>query len=164
LNEVIPAGRGRLDVAMSVALVLQTAMLHIIRTSSRPGLVALLVIFGLLLDNTWVSAHTHTPADAEAHAAFHGVTHAHHDLVVGGGGHLHHRHTGIHPIAGHPLEETEGTSAARRGTIGDDLGDLHAVRPIGFAFVGRALAPIPASRGPTLLARKLRAFLQVFRI
>jgi hypothetical protein len=149
---------------MPFALVHQTVMLHTIRMSSRPGFVALLLLLGLLLSNTWLSAHTHTQADAEAHAAFHGVTLASHGLVVEGDGHLHHRHSGNDPIAGHPLEKTPSKSAARRGEIGDDPSLPEFVRSVGFAFVGATIGPIPASRGPTLLARKLRAFLQVFLI
>jgi hypothetical protein len=148
---------------MPLVLVVQTSMPNAIRmANTRPGLIALLVILGLLLNNTWVSAHTHAPADAEAHAAFHGATRARHDLVVEGAGHRH--HPGANPIAGHPLEETGGNTAARRGEIDDDLGDLKVVQPVGIAFVGATRAPIPSSRGPTLLARKLRAFLQVFLI
>lgn len=144
--------------------VLQTSMLQTIRmVNTRPGLIALLVIPGLLFNNTWVSAHTHAPADARAHAAFHGVTLARHELVVEGPVHRHH-HIGANPIAGHPLEETGGDTAARRGEFGDELGDLTVVRPVGFALVGATLAPIPSSRGPTFLGRKLRAFLQVFLI
>lgn len=147
---------------MPFVLLLQTSLPHTTRMAiTGPGFIAVLAILGLLLDNTWASAHEHPPSDTGAHAAFHGETPARHELVVESPG-LKHHHVGANRIAGHPHEH--GNTAARRAEIGDDLGDLKVVRPVELAFVGASLAPIPPNRGPTFLARQLRAFLQVFLI